>query len=892
MDTSSPILEVLISALPVLILVVLLGFYMAGLYWREDTRRKMKEYLKHIRSHDIALQRFNALLAKFSEIENTPPFNIQFRSISQKLNELNDNRNREMRNYTHLRAEMDEHNKKGIIKRLSAPYHWMQTHQKLHTLEHIDVVVTENVIELDRDVHQLSQIQNGIARQVANTWQEIQELEQNVQLLLQRGISADHISAYKHIHHKLRQKFTSIPADLLTSKTQHSTNDDLLKHIVDAHAILEETKPALEKPLADTRLWMEQVQLLPQAIEQVSSAAITTKTAIHALPRAIDPSPFYETLKEAQLAVEYAQQFSQQIDPHHLEAILEELARQYETLQTCGKEIKSAEHVLEEYQQHRERLADQWQAVEGLFSQLTESPILPLQFTATAEEVQNFRNNLTGFADLRNAYTVSHFEEELPLLKEHINSVDELHKDLLTMQTAQAELMTLMNRLQQSKLTAWIQKTHAALQQLEEFSAENYLQPPNWQEKDVKEEIQEIERKFESLPELSQAISEENLLQHWKTAQEVDKLIAALQDGINNQLQQRKALIELEEKLSEEYTAFIEMLEQLNGAQLAQPEVRQIRRYRRQLDSFKQELAKRTEGTLAAKEEQFISIQTEMNKLVDEWLKEVQETLQTDTEELIELENKLTEKVSLNDPLLESIRTFLAEEDMEQSDEEETGETPIQQFLYIKEMQQTTGEFLNELKPLHADVMQKMDAFQETQNAFNTTIHNAEEIMDFTSSWDQNVINLERIQKQGQQLEQEMGNFQHTEHHPQNLIRKLDQYIRRYQDLHQRLTSLVSKVMEEQTQQEQAENEFQRTVQQWEQVTRIWGNDRTVDENVESLVSRYQKRFREIQQNFERGRIRFSSYIDNLNTLKKHLSNEVITNQDNRNIEISGREYI
>ena len=216
MGQMSPFFEVLLSAVPVAILVILFGVYLTGLYLREDTKRKLTAYLKNIRSHDIAIQKYNGLLGKFNEFENKPPFSNQFDKILRKLAELHGNRDREMKLYSLLRGETDQHSKRNFKNWLLAPWYWLETHQKLNSLDHLDTIVSINVDDVGIDVHQLMHIQNEIVRQITTAWQEIQELEHNIQTLIQRGVRADLISAYMHTFTRLRQRFTSIPASLLT----------------------------------------------------------------------------------------------------------------------------------------------------------------------------------------------------------------------------------------------------------------------------------------------------------------------------------------------------------------------------------------------------------------------------------------------------------------------------------------------------------------------------------------------------------------------------------------------------------------------------------------------------------------------------------------------------
>ena len=95
----------------------------------------------------------------------------------------------------------------------------METHQKINTLNHIDSVVSSNVEAVELDVHQLMHIQNEISRQITITWQEIQELEHNIQVLMRRGVRADAVSPYKHTYQHLQQQFNTMPAQLL--KPEH-----------------------------------------------------------------------------------------------------------------------------------------------------------------------------------------------------------------------------------------------------------------------------------------------------------------------------------------------------------------------------------------------------------------------------------------------------------------------------------------------------------------------------------------------------------------------------------------------------------------------------------------------------------------------------------------------
>ncbi len=893
MDQLSPILETLLSALPVAIMVIIFGFYMAGLYWREDTKRKLNEYLKNIREHDIAIRKYSGLMGKFNEFEDKPPFSNQFDTILKKLAELHSNRDREMKLYTHLRGEMDDHNKHSLKNRFLAPWHWLQTHQKLNSLDHLDMIVTTNVDAVSIDVHQLMHIQNEIARKIAVGWQEIQELEHNIQMLIQHGVRGDAVTPYKHIHTRLRQRFSSIPAYLLTPSQSPPANDDTLKHIAAAYTILEESRPILEEPLINTRLWLEQTELLPQAIEQVEKCISALKDKVLMTPESIDLTAFYEEMKEAHLGVEYAQDFSQHIEPSQLEALLESLTHQYEKLTRSIEEINSAESVLQTYLGYRESLANQWYAIETIVPQLRENPILPITFSSTNEELEFLSGSLRRFLDLREPHTISEFRQETPLLQEKIGKIHALQTDLQTMQTTQAELMALIRRLQWPKLSVWLQKTQDARSRLTDFAIDNYHLPPNWQQMDLDIEIDDIARQTrENLPALNQPVHEKNLLEMWQIAQNIDKMVMIIQDGLNNQLQQRKALIEQEKSAMEHHAFIFSQVNLLRDIQLEREQLKTVRLFFRQLEDLKQAFANRKESTVAEKVTRLDALDTDIRANLDEWLQNTQKAVFTVCQKMESLVQELSANADFRDEILMEIRTFLADNQPDENTGEQELATIMEQFLISKDQEEQANQFLNELTHLHAEIMQAVSAYQQILTTFKDALTAAGEFVDFSNSWNQNVLNLDMVQKQGQQLEQDMHSFLKNSHHSQSLIRKMKQYAGRFEEQSEKLNSLVNQIQQEQAEQQEAENGLQVVMEQWKQVAQQWHEDKIVAENVDNLLKRYQNRARDAQTNYERGRIRFSSFISTLSSLKKHLSFEVITNEDNRSIEISGKEYL
>ncbi|MEE4194171.1 MAG: hypothetical protein V2J07_03130 [Anaerolineae bacterium] len=893
MDQLSPILETLLSALPVAIMVIIFGFYMAGLYWREDTKRKLNEYLKNIREHDIAIRKYSGLMGKFNEFEDKPPFSNQFDTILKKLAELHSNRDREMKLYSHLRGEMDDHNKRSLKNRFLAPWHWLQTHQKLNSLDHLDMIVTTNVDAVSIDVHQLMHIQNEIARKIAVGWQEIQELEHNIQNLIQHGVRGDAVTPYKHIHTRLRQRFSNIPAYLLTPSQSPLASDDTLKHIAAAYTILEESRPVLEEPLIKTRLWLEQTELLPQAIDQVENNISALKDKVLMTSESIDLTAFYEEIKEAHLAVDYAQGFSQHIEPSQLEAQLESLTHQYEKLNQSIEEINTADAVLQTYLGYRESLANQWYAIETIVPQLRENPILPIIFSSTNEELEFHSASLRRLLDLREPHTINQFRQETPLLQEKIGKIQALQTDLQTMQTTQAELMALIRRLQWPKLSVWVQKTRDARSRLTDFAIENYQLPPNWQQLDLDTEIDDIAKQArENLPALNQPVHEENLLEMWQTAQNIDKMVMIIQDGLNNQLQQRKALIEQEKSAIEHHTLILNQVNLLKDIQLEREQLQKIRFFFRQLEDLKQSLMNRNESSMAEKVTRLNELETDIRANLDEWLQNTRESVSTLSQKLENLIEELTAYAELSDEIFTEIRAFLDDKQPDPQTGEHELATAMEQYIITKDREEQANLFLNQMQPLHAEIMQAVSAYQQLLNTFKDGLTAAGEFVDFSNSWNQNVLNLDMVQKQGQQLEQDMHNFLKSSHHSQNLIRKMKQYAARFEEQFEKLNGLVNQIQQEQAEQQEAENGLQAVMYQWKQVAQQWQEDKIVAENVDNLLKRYHNRARDAQTSYERGRIRFSSFISTLNSLKKHLSFEVITNEENRSIEISGKEYI
>ena len=893
MGQISPILENILSIIPAAILVFVLAVYLMGIYWREDTKRKLKQYLKNIRSHDISIQKYNGLLGKFNEFEDKPPFSTQFDSILRKLAELHGNRDREMKLYSRLRGETDQHSKKGLKNRLLGPWYWLETHRKLNTLQHLDSVVTTNVDEVGIDVHQLMHIQNEISRQITEVWQENQELEHNIQILIRRGVRADLIAPYKHVHQRLHGQFKSIPATLLTPAQHPATNSDTLKHIADAYMILEESRPALEGPLVNSRVWLEQTELLPQAIQQVQGKTTELEDWVRKVPDNIDTTSFQSVLQEARLAAEHGIEFSRHIDPFQLESILEALTRQYEQLNHEVSVIKTAEQVLADYQHLRKSLNQAWHSIETLLPQLTENPVLPIVLNETSEELEFMRASIHRLLRMNQPHPIQKYQEEIPLLQEKIEKAKALINDLTTMQATQVDLMALVKRLQYPKVKGWLEKTEAARNRLKDYAVGNYSQLPNWQALDLDVELQKIQSLSQNdLPTFQQPIREDQLLGKWQTAQNLDKLVNLIQDGLNNQLQQRKALIKNEQAIQEAHENIVAQLNSIADAHFSRDKNRRIQSFFRRLDQFKENLLNRKQGTLSEKGKQLETLRTEICAQLDEWLVESQEQLKEQHDTLSALLQELNKTMNLRDEWVADLREYLAQDVFFQQPQQQELSDIIECYLLNEEHQEQSQDFLEKLQPMHAELMQHFNAFQQIQKTFHDGFASAAEFVDFSSSWNQNVLSLERFLKQAKELDQEMEHFLSQEHHSQNMIRKLTQYTNRYEEYVERMTELLAKVQQEKAQQREAENALQAAMDQWRQVARTWQEDRIVAENVENLLERYQTRFEDAKMNFERGRIRFTSFIATINSLRKHLLFEAITNENDKSVEISGKEYI
>jgi hypothetical protein len=378
----------------------------------------------------------------------------------------------------------------------------------------------------------------------------------------------------------------------------------------------------------------------------------------------------------------------------------------------------------------------------------------------------------------------------------------------------------------------------------------------------------------------------------WTAAHDIDRMVSIIQEGLNNQLQQRKTLLEREETILQNLTAAQENLKQLSEVKLDRSQSQTIGKYQRQFAELEEWLLNRKEGKLTNKENQLDVAKTEISAQLDEWLTEDRENLRTLNDNLNFLVAELSKKVLLADEVLQAIQDYFAEEEFDHQPEAQELAPILAHFIALRTQQLQTEEFLQTVKPIHAEVMQAMDDYQQIQQSFNNAMKEAGDFIDFSSSWNQKVVSLERVHQQARQLEQEMNTFLQNEHHSQSLVRKFKQYTSRYEELFERLTSLVSEIEEEQKQQNEAEEALQKVMRQWESVIQVWSQDSIVEENVENLLKRYQSRYRDAKTSYERGKIRFSSFIANINNLKKHLSFEVVTNENNRSIEISGKEYV
>ena len=649
----------------------------------------------------------------------------------------------------------------------------------------------------------------------------------------------------------------------------------------------------MQEPLVNTRLWLDQTDLLPDAIHQAAIKIVELHDQISDIPEAIEIAAFQDVIHEAHLAVEHAERFSKQIDPFQLGSILEALVQQYEKLEKNLAEIKTAEAVLNEYHDLRDKLANQWRTIEALIPQLTDNPVLPILLTDTNEELEFLRASFVRLLAMQEKHTIQQLKEETPVLQEKIEKTQSLQADLLTMQATQAELMVLVNRLQYPKVQGWVQKTEIARKRLADFATDNYFQPPTWQGLNLDEEIQNITSLSHNfLPGLNQPVREENLLEKWQNAQDLDKKVTIIQDGLNNQLQQRKDLAEQEKKNLFVLDQNVESLNRFKDIRLDRDQIRQVKQFFRALENVKESLANRTMGKVEDKTKQLDELKTEINTQVDEWLMNGQNKLRAQNESLTALVGEITRYMNLNDEVFTEIQAYFDEDVFGEQPDPNDLEALMDALYETNVYQETVQQYLQLIQPMHAELMQHYNAYQQIQGTFNAAMASAGELVDFSNSWDQNVINIERVQTQGRELDNEMNHFMEEQHHSQNLIRKLKQYTSRYEEQLSKLTELLAQIQKEKIQQKEAEDALQAVMRQWEQVAQTWHEDRIVAENVENLLERYQNRYEEAKTNYQRGRIRFSSFIATINSQKKHLLFEAITNENDRSIEISGKEYI
>jgi len=875
-----------------IVLLLVFVIYIAARYWRANTKAKMADILNALRTHDIDLNRYEQHVAVFQEIEEKSLFEQQYQSIQKQLGQLNNNRQKEMARYLRLREEVDQFSIPDIKNRLLGPYHWFETLRKVNQLEQLSVTIDRQLTLLGDQIQSLVRIRDRVTADVHTAWEQLEELHEVTQLLIDHKLPGEEVGKLKRTHQAIHQRLTEIPAHLLALHQPRTMDIETLRDVTATHKILEETRPELTKTLTESHRWLEQAQLLQAAIDQLAGSIKQAEGTVKRLPSNLDPSGFLYEMQDARMKLNRAYQVSNQLEPGQLEQTLEVSAAAYEKMNSIPDRGKEAVAILNQYQQLRESVENNWQQLNDTADQLVNNPLLPLTLTTTDQILSSINDAKTSLAQLDGRHAPSRFSEELAIMHDLSTDMAKLQQELTTLQHAQAELTILIRRLKTEQLTAWIDETKQQAAALTRFAPENYDRPPDWEDMNLIKAIENIQQTaMEKLPDLDQTISEDEVLPLLTAAQEIEKVRNMIASGMQNQMDQLTALEKQQEQTSHKAQQVHEEMQNIMGLTADKQVKRQLKTMLQTSEDIVQKMESPHLHVIKDESARLVSLENKAKIAIMQQIAAARKETQALQSQITSLLDELQTIAQLNDPILDETREAMAKS-IDISDFE-TAALPEQAAMYEQSVEAINllHQYLNEIETMHRNVTKAHREYQQAQQHCDSVLEQMANNID-TTSWDQNALNVERVSKESRLLDQSMVDFCHQPHQSQHLVTKFQQYAQRYQTLNEKLADLTDAIHKDHQKIDQMENALRQTLEMWKRVAMDVANDFIASREIQSLLQDYNSRFARERRAYSNSESSLDAYLRIIKQLDNDLNNETVATQTQRYLDINGQEII
>lgn len=668
--------------------------------------------------------------------------------------------------------------------------------------------------------------------------------------------------------------------------------------VIQTQSIVAQTTPILADAAAKLSEWETRLAAADDKFTRLRQAYSALEQSLATLPAAVDAAVLAEGLKGIQAEGQRLQAQFSRPELEKLPALGAALDAQIQTagdLNAAAGHARQAQTALES---ELHALAEGQKQISDLYTRLGTAKSFRLVWSKTSQAVSGLSQGLSDLGTADRSRPPEKLDSDLEKAAKLALAQEELWGYLQQVDRQHTELVGLLEDPELSQALLWTQNSAKLLQQIGGYH------PDNWPRADAVGSLpNDLRALGDGLQRLGAArpdegVAESQLTQRVDEARRLGASYQALHSRLSvvearlSDLQQNETQAQELLENTRSYLAQAAYIVNSNPG-LAKTAAAEIERLQKQIEKQLAELEQRGQGTVDSKTRQAKGIVARSEQALSEWLNQLNLEVQAKTKALTASLTRLDSIAALDDaPVSEARRLLSAAPGYGGVNTVKQGyplDFLVMELKRRSEAEQSCTAVALALADLEKPVVESYNTASQKRSQVQDQFTAANTWQRQTRAWPPVTVDVDAEYRALGRLEAEWGALKEKSLKAIDLVKRLGDLAREYQDLSTRMGQLIERGEREQKDVLKLESELDDYLSKWEKLGDAYPDNPEASDDIHQLLDEADQEMYRLKTQYREGALNYTQVSQALQALHRKVRLYQAVLDDAHVIDVSGR---
>jgi hypothetical protein len=881
---------------PLVLLLTIGGLYLLTRALQKQTQNELEQLRRDGRLLETRRRPFRIAAQEFAADEQEP-----FRSHVQDLWALLDEIERQIFDWQAQRAALNQRaNDLSMVRwrvMMGAPYLWYFLRRDVKRLRQEMVQIEQLIDAAAQKETEIRRVGWDVAQQAKRALQMQQKLHQMLESLYAKNVRGDVLDEARWQADQARGELEKIPTYLY-----HGSEESILARtdratIVQAHQIIVETQPILERLLEQAQLWESQARRAEETVDALGRALEDASLTLNNMPAGIETTDYRAQFDQLSVVHKNLNDTLTRLEVDGLPAVIAEAERLTRLAQEMGANLKRARREISALEAALRQLLEGFKQLSMQMAMLGARSPHPVVWRRSLDVLSDLNRQAASLAPTDKPRSPEQVGKDLQIVASLRASQKELAQHCQQIEQAHTQWTAMLTAPDFGGLQTWLEGAKRLAEEIQGFAVENWSRAEAIENLPV--EIDALERESERLDihKPSEPVPEDQVLQRLEDTRQLNQVYQKLRRRVEQARIRLNALIETEKSAREQLEGARAALGQIefiarSNEFLSNIAGQEIERQSREVQRLIGELDNRQHGAVERKARQAASLIERSEQMANRWLDQLIAEVQQQTRELTALLGELDKIADLEERAIGEARRVLSSS---------TGATYLSHRV---KSDYSLEKLPSELKR-HSDFWHSCNAairsledfhplietFREAQYQLEKARQSLKEASTYfqqkrswpptSVSFDSEMQELEKIQAQWQELRASKGKAIAR-------VAQLGNLSARSQALVERVAQIVERAAHEQGEAEELEAQINELIQLWQNLLYEYGENEQTSQEIRGLLETSRRDLAQMRRAYLHGSADYVQTLQAMKALHKRLRYYQVALDEESALDVQG----